>query len=107
FLKFSSEMSNSISSDENFHRLLLELITIPTPPSGDTSTVLRGIIQTQIKKTETILKRFLNNDVLLSIGNPSRFSRGVFNRFIRTQNQYFPYIVNSVPTASGSITLAG
>jgi hypothetical protein len=54
-------------------------------------------------------------DVVLRNGNPSNYSRRIFDSYVSYQNsvqrvvspiRFTPYVLNSVPTIGGNVTLA-
>jgi hypothetical protein len=120
FLNFSKSF-NDISSENitdntfvnrNFQSLLTNALTINQvdgSENGDNYT--KDVSEKQMNNLTTILKQFINYDVVFRFGNPSNFNRKLFVTFT-TDAQYNiydkyvwePYIQNTLPTSGGTIT---
>lgn len=122
FLKFSVStkdvekdvVSGPSSVNKNFQFLIQELLTIDTPdnqmPSED---YVKKVSESQAIKITDTLQTFLNYDVVLRYGNPSNFDRKLWGSFTTLPANrvfdpftYNPYVQNTLPSSSGTITLA-
>ena len=64
----------------------------------------------QYDNIKTYVKNLMEYDVIIKNGNPSKYSRRIFNSFLNTPNfknpiVFDPYITGSLPTNGGTTTL--
>ncbi len=86
---------------KNFQQLMRELMKIQTPTGNSPETVLQSIITSQNETFQTVLKNFLEYDVVFKYGNPSGFDRRSFftfsTQFIEEPISIDPYIPHTLP----------
>ena len=122
FLKFSVStkdvekdvVSGPSSVNKNFQFLMQELLTIDTPDNQISSEDYdKKVSEKQAIKITDTIETFLNYDVVFRYGNPSNFDRKLWGSFTTLPSNrvfdpftYNPYVQNTLPSSSGTITLA-
>jgi len=105
---------NQNANFRNFQSLFKTMMTVPAPTSTQTdSEFFNSTINNQYTNVQTLLRNFLEYDIILRIGNPSKYKRRIFDSYLSylsTDNvvdpiQFKPYIVGSLPTRTGNVTL--
>jgi hypothetical protein len=108
------------SNFRNFQSFMRSTMTVfPTVVSGNTENKVKVLFQDTITKQfgnfNSQIKGFMQYDVVLRNGNPSNYSRRIFDSYVSYQNTvqrvvspiaFTPYVINSVPTIGGNVTLA-
>jgi hypothetical protein len=104
------------SNFRNFQSFMRSTMTVfPTAPSNRTETLFQDTITKQFSNFNSQIKGFMEYDVVLRNGNPSNYSRRIFDSYVSYQNTvqrvvspiaFTPYVTNSVPTLGGNVTLA-
>jgi hypothetical protein len=122
FLNFSRSF-NDISSEgitegtfinRNFQSLLTNALAINRVELTENSdNYTKNVADLQMKNLTTLLKQFINYDVVFRFGNPSNFNKKLFVTFttnpeynIYSKYTWEPYIQNTLPTQTGTITYA-
>jgi hypothetical protein len=86
------------------------MTVFPTIPSGNPPNKVEILFQDTITKQfdnfNSQIKGFMQYDVVLRNGNPSNYSRRIFDSYVSYQNsvqrvvspiRFTPYVLNSVP----------
>jgi hypothetical protein len=104
------------SNFRNFQSFMRSTMTVfPTAPSNRTEILFQDTITKQFDNFNSQIKGFMQYDVVLRNGNPSNYSRRIFDSYVSYQNTvqrvvspiaFTPYVTNSVPTLGGNVTLA-
>ena len=108
------------SNFRNFQSFMRSTMTVfPTVVTGNTENKVKVLFQDTITKQfgnfNSQIKGFMEYDVILRNGNPSNYSRRIFDSYVSYQNTvqrvvspiaFTPYVTNSVPTLGGNVTLA-
>jgi len=108
------------SNFRNFQSFMRSTMTVfPTVVTGNTENKVKVLFQDTITKQfgnfNSQIKGFMQYDVVLRNGNPSNYSRRIFDSYVSYQNTvqrvvspiaFTPYVTNSVPTIGGNVTLA-
>ena len=104
------------SNFRNFQSFMRSTMTVfPTAPSNVVATLFQDTITKQFDNFNSQIKGFMQYDVILRNGNPSNYSRRIFDSYVSYQNtvqrvvspiNFTPYTLNSVPTLGGTVTLA-
>jgi hypothetical protein len=108
------------SNFRNFQSFMRSTMTVfPTVVTGNTENKVKVLFQDTITKQfgnfNSQIKGFMEYDVILRNGNPSNYSRRIFDSYVSYQNTvqrvvspiaFTPYVTNSVPTMGGNVTLA-
>jgi hypothetical protein len=112
--QYNTSTVNSNANFRNFQSLFKTMMTVPAPTTNQTdSTYFNSIINSQFENVQTLLRNFLDYDIILRIGNPSKYKRRIVNSYLSyssTQTvvdpiQFKPYVVGSLPTIGGTTTL--
>ena len=104
------------SNFRNFQSFMRSTMTVfPTAPSNRTEILFQDTITKQFDNFNSQIKGFMQYDVVLRNGNPSNYSRRIFDSYVSYQNTvqrvvspiaFTSYVTNSVPTIGGNVTLA-
>jgi hypothetical protein len=104
------------SNFRNFQSFMRSTMTVfPTAPSNRTEILFQDTVTKQFDNFNSQIKGFMQYDVVLRNGNPSNYSRRIFDSYVSYQNTvqrvvspiaFTPYVINSVPTIGGNVTLA-
>jgi hypothetical protein len=80
FLKFSKVRYdyNPKTDRENFHLMMRNMLLIDTPKGSSYEDIISDAQTKQITNIVSIIKTFLQKDVVLKYGNPSNFDRKIF-----------------------------
>jgi len=112
--QYDTPTVNQNANFRNFQSLFKTMMTVPAPTPIETdSEFFNSTIDSQYKNVQILLRNFLEYDIILRIGNPSKYKRRIFDSYLSylsTPNvidpiQFKPYIVGSLPTRTGSVTL--
>ena len=100
----------------NFQYLFRTLMSVTgMKTSQTTENYFLTIGNAQLTSFESNVKAFLEYDVILKYGNPANYKRRTFDSFISYKSttpsvvdpiNFDPYVLNSLPSAKGGITLA-
>jgi len=109
-----SSLDFSILVNKNFQTLLQELMSINVVDNQKTyENYVKDVSVAQAEKVTNTIRTFLNYDVALKIGNPSNFDRRLWGSFTTNPSNeivdgftWNAYINNSLPSSTGSTTLA-
>ena len=86
---------------KNFQQLMRELMKVQTPVGTTPQTLFENITNSQNETFQTVIKNFLDYNVVFKYGNPSGFDRRSFftfsSQFIEEPISIDPYIANSLP----------
>lgn len=104
----------AINSDgiyRNFQLLMREMMSIEKVTETNSTSYTNEVQSRQLSKSISTIQQFLEYDVVLKYGNPSNYSRKLFDSFstttfIEDKLTYPPYIQNTLPTSGGTTTLA-
>ena len=95
----------------NFQLLMRELMSVSKTTASNSESLTTEIQNKQLSNLVSTLKNFLEFDVVLKYGNPSNYSRKLFDsygtvNFIEDKIIYNPYTSNILPTSGGTTTMA-
>lgn len=100
----------------NFQLLFRNLMQVPAPNSTlKTEVYFDNLGVSQLTNFMATIKSFMEYDVILKNGNPSGYRRRIFDSFIVQEGGantivdpivFEPYVKNSLPSRTSSITLA-
>ena len=131
FLNFSKPITNASTGDEvaqfdtsvvdtnatfkNFQSLFRNLMTVPVQGNGvSEDNYFSNTIGNQYSVFQSVIKNFMNYDVLFRYGNPSNYNRRIFDSYLSHNNvqkvvdpiKFQPYVQNTLPTKTSSLSLS-
>ena len=79
FLKFSKSRYDFSPDDrKNFHNMMRDMLLIDSPFGQSYEQIIADAQNKQLGKLNTLIKSFLEEDVVFKFGNPSNFNRKLF-----------------------------
>jgi hypothetical protein len=95
---------------KNFQLLMRELMSVSKTTASNSESLTTEIQNKQLANVVSTLQNFLEFDVVLKYGNPSNYSRRLFDsygtvNFIEDKISYNPYTRNVLPTSGGTTTM--
>lgn len=123
FLKFSRSAYTFTSPDNllgsekiyyNFQLLLRQLMSVPKPSEQNFENIINELQGYQLKTISSVLQGFLEHDIIIKHGNPSKFDRKMFYSLSKTKlmedkykfNSYKSTTPNALPYIGSTTTLA-
>lgn len=95
---------------KNFQLLMRELMSVSKTTASNSESLTTEIQNKQLANLVSTLQNFLEFDVVLKYGNPSNYSRRLFDsygtvNFIENKIIYNTYTANVLPTLNGTTTM--
>ena len=101
---------------KNFQYLFRKLMSVEAKTTSQSNDdYFLNIGDTQLIAFESNIRAFMEYDVILKYGNPANYKRRTFDSFLSYQSttqsvvdpiNFDPYVVNSLPSSRGGVTLA-
>jgi hypothetical protein len=114
-VSFGQTPTNTDALYRNFQGLYRSLMSVSAKPSSTVeSSYFNDIIPDQLSTFKNGIKSFMEYDVILRYGNPSNYKRRVFDSYLSygasslsvvDPIKFEPYVVNTLPTKTTTITL--
>jgi len=116
FAKSDQSTGGIYTQYRNFQTLFKNIMQVDAQLTNkEQSQYFNDLFDNQLLSFENTVKNFLEYDVIIRNGNPTKYRRRIFYSFISYQNNvpevedplpFAPYVGGSLPSANGTTTLA-
>ena len=100
---------------KNFQILFKSLMSVPRKVNQTEDDYFKNLINLQLINFSNTIKGFMQYDVIIRNGNPSKYERRIFDsyrsynstvQYVTNPIKFNSYVVNSLPSNSGAVPLA-